>query len=77
MQELSEQAQQTLFEFKRRLGALPAKERGKIISELTSSISSVNEDVKGMFKILQESMKKRDPEKTDENATLENISEYI
>ncbi|MFA6414476.1 MAG: hypothetical protein WC217_02050 [Candidatus Paceibacterota bacterium] len=52
---LSEQAQQLVADFEKQIEALPVEERSAVIKRMTSHISALNDDVKNVFKFMQES----------------------
>ena len=77
MQQLSEQAQELINDFKSRLNTVPAEEREMVVKKMTESINAINDDVKALFASLQESMNKKVPEDTDNNNDIEHISDYM
>lgn len=62
MQQLPEQAQKLLDDFKKNLDALSPEERAATIKQITETIASMNQDMRGMIGILQVAKDKKDIE---------------
>lgn len=62
MQQLPEQAQKLVDDFKKNLDALSPEERVAAIKQITGTITSMNQDMKGMIGILQTAKDKRETE---------------
>lgn len=62
MQQLPEQMQKLVDEFKKNMDALAPEDRAEKIKQLTEAISSMNQDVKGMLGVLQTAKDKKDIE---------------
>ena len=74
MGHLTEQAQQLVDEFKRRVNALPPGEREEAIREMTESISALNEDAEKMLGIFSDGKSDAGQDGRD---SIDNISEFI
>jgi len=70
MQQLSEQAQKLIDEFRKRINALPAEERVTVIKEMTESISTLNEDVKNTFSVFRHEDQKGE-------GSIDDISDFL
>ncbi|MDO8593424.1 MAG: hypothetical protein Q7R59_00805 [bacterium] len=74
MNRLTEQAEKLIDEFRKRINALPAEERGRVMREMTESISALNEEVKDAFAIFraEDSNKGQKGE-----GNIDNISDFL
>lgn len=62
MQQLPEQAQKLVDDFKKKLDAMSPEEKTSAIKQLTEIITAMNQDMKGMIGILQTAKDKREIE---------------
>jgi len=75
MPQLSEQAKRLIEDFERKIEAIPANERDAVLERMTSHILALNEDVKGLFAILQKDTKEVEDVPSEKN--ISNLRDYI